>query len=282
MKRDFQEEYQNYIESDMPDLWSRIEPNLKEKNRKPETGEAGEKEESSKKKSKVLYFIKRAVPAAACLCALIIGIGVMRISKNNASGEYMMESASDEPSDAGMEYSAETEAVEEAADEEETAMWDESFDGAAMNESAAPAEAPVQDTEESADMDEAASETSKADSTEWGNSVGAGDTKVSGIEASEEEVTVERAVLSGIAVASEEMQEEGYAYAYTFRLEDNSRLIVYLTNEQCRDLEEREVEIKRQAAYALSVFPIKAGESTGDTTVGESFWKVWKNYHKLL
>ena len=31
MKRDFREEYNNYIESDMPDLWSRIEPNLKEK-----------------------------------------------------------------------------------------------------------------------------------------------------------------------------------------------------------------------------------------------------------
>ena len=36
MKRDFQEEYQNYIESDMPDLWSRIEPNLKEKKGKTE------------------------------------------------------------------------------------------------------------------------------------------------------------------------------------------------------------------------------------------------------
>ena len=47
MKRDFQEEYQNYIESDMPDLWSRIEPNLKEKNGKRE--EEGKREEKEKK-----------------------------------------------------------------------------------------------------------------------------------------------------------------------------------------------------------------------------------------
>ena len=89
MKRDFQEEYQNYIESDMPDLWSRIEPNLKEKNgKREEEGKREEKEKKAKegkkakeekqeqeknaKRTKVIYFLKRAIPAAACLCVLII------------------------------------------------------------------------------------------------------------------------------------------------------------------------------------------------------------------
>ena len=50
MKRDFQEEYQNYIESDMPDLWSRIEPNLKEKNGKPEEDGNQKREEEGNQK----------------------------------------------------------------------------------------------------------------------------------------------------------------------------------------------------------------------------------------
>ena len=52
MKRDFQEEYQNYIESDMPDLWSRIEPNLKEKNGKREEEGKREEKESERRKAR--------------------------------------------------------------------------------------------------------------------------------------------------------------------------------------------------------------------------------------
>lgn len=278
MKRDFQEEYQNYIESDMPDLWSRIEPNLKEKAGMPEGEEKQEKEiqqesagrQEKNGREKIIYFMKRAVPAAACLCALFIGIGVMGISKNN-SAEAPMEAACAEEPEVEMAYDAEPEVMEEAAAEEEAVMWDESYDDEAIatGENAAPAEAPAQGAEENADMDESPAAGLQTDNTAYQDPKEG--TNVNKIEASEEAVTVERAVLSGIAVASEEMQEEGYAYVYTFRLEDNSRLIVYLTNEQCRDLEEREVEIKRQSAYALSVFPIKSGENSGDITVGESF-----------
>lgn len=273
MKRDFQEEYQNYIESDMPDLWSRIEPNLKEKAGMPEGEEEPEKEKKQERaggqeknrQEKIIYFIKRAVPAAACLCALFIGIGVMGISKSNSS-DMQMETASEEPAeggmaaDAGMADYAEAEVMEEADANEEAVLWDENYDNetTAMDECAAPAEMFVQGAEEKGDIDESPAESPKTDNTVYRDS-------------EEEAIAVERAVLSGIAVASEEMQEEGYAYAYTFRLEDNSRLIVYLTNEQCRNLEEREVEIKRQTAYVLSVFPMKAGETGGDTTVGESF-----------
>lgn len=290
MKRDFQEEYQNYIESDMPDLWSRIEPNLKEKGVNPEREESGAEKEDSEgstgeiqgtgkepernKGTRVIYLLKRAVPVAACLCVLVIGIGVMRVSKSSFDMTNM-ESASEPQEDAGLLYGMESaEVTEEAAGEpeaagEEAAAADESFDTAedmedAMDESAAPAEAPAKtgQAEETAGIYE--------DDVEG--------TQTNGVTESGEAVTVEVAVLSKIAVASEEMQEEGYAYAYTFRLEDDSRLIVYLTNDQCRELEENGVEIKRQSAYTLSVFPLNAGQSMMQTDVGEG---ILENLQKL-
>ena len=285
MKRDFQEEYQNYIESDMPDLWSRIEPNLKEREGKAREGQAKEEKagegQARAGKARIVYFMKRAVPAAACLCALFIGIGVLGISKSNSADKKMMESASGEPQDAGMEYEYEAEAAgEEAvaevyeepaaqAPEEEAVMMDEGVDKAAgMDEDAAFANDFMPETQ-GAEMGNGSAAMTNKDETDYRNSMG--DTGINGKNVSEEAVSVEYAVLSGIAAASAEMQEEGYAYVYTFRLEDNSRLKVYLTKEQCRDLEEREVEIKRQEAYSLSVFPVKTNENTGNTAVGEGF-----------
>lgn len=291
MKRDFQEEYQNYIESDMPDLWSRIEPNLREKGGETESGEAGDgnmslenrekqeqgKEQGTDKQKKVIYLLKRVIPVAACLCALAIGIRVIGVSKrsfimmdresaNAPEYEEETESASEPEEDAGMAYEEEMESVDEAAEEPAAAgegiAADESFDVTddmddAVSESAAPAEAPM--------------ETAGAEETAGIYGDTAEGTKTNGMAETGEAVIVEGAVLSKIAVASEEMQEEGYAYAYTFRLEDNSRLVVYLTNDQCRELEESGVEIRRQAVYKLSVFPMKTNESMGETAVGEGF-----------
>lgn len=297
MKRDFQEEYQNYIESDMPDLWSRIEPNLKEKKGKTEEeqekenrereaqkaeGEAQEikgKDEKDKgkeaeenpetgkeQKNKIIYFMKRAVPAAACLCALLIGFNVMRVSKNSAD-MAPMESACEEPSDAGMAYETE---LEEAADEAaeapmeacEDAASDESFDDAdnAVTESAAPADMSSEYTENTYEADPAGgADQNKAQAEAAGNLT----------EAGENTVEIERAVLYKIAVVSEEMQETGYAYAYTFRLEDGSSLKVYLTKEQCADIEERGIEIKRKEAYSLSVYPLKNAGNDRNAENGE-------------
>lgn len=313
MKRDFQEEYQNYIESDMPDLWSRIEPNLKEKKgKKGKTEEEQEKENRERvaqkaegeaqkpereaqeikgkeaeetpetgkeQKNKIIYLMKRAVPAAACLCALIIGFNVMRVSKNSAD-MAPMESACEEPSDAGMAYETE---LEEAADEAaeapmeacEDAESDESFDDGdnAMTESAAPAdmssenmendETPVIQENKEDNMYEAdpagGADRNKAQAEAAGNLT----------EAGENAVEIERAVLYKIAVVSEEMQETGYAYAYTFRLEDGSSLKVYLTKEQCADIEERGIEIKRKEAYSLSVYPLKNGGNDRNAENGE-------------
>lgn len=275
MKRDFQEEYQNYIESDMPDLWSRIEPNLKEKKGKTEEEQtvaqkaegSGENPETGKEqKNKIIYLMKRAVPAAACLCALLIGFNVMRVSKN--SGDMApMESACEEPSDAGTAYETE---LEEAADEAaeapmeacEDAASDESFDDAdnAVTESAAPADMSSEYTENTYEADPAGgADQNKAQAEAAGNLTEAGGSAVE----------IERAVLYKIAVVSEEMQEAGYAYAYTFRLEDGSSLKVYLTKEQCADIEERGIEIKRKEAYSLSVYPLKNGGNDRNAENGE-------------
>lgn len=288
MKRDFQEEYQNYIESDMPDLWSRIEPNLKEKKGKTEEEQtaaqkaegSGETPETGKEqKNKIIYLMKRAVPAAACLCALLIGFNVMRVSKNSTD-MAPMESACEEPSDAGTAYEAE---LEEAADEAaeapmeacEDAESDESFDDGdnAMTESAAPAdmssenmendETPVIQENKEDNMYEAdpagGADRNKAQAEAAGNLTEAGGSAVE----------IERAVLYKIAVVSEEMQETGYAYAYTFRLEDGSSLKVYLTKEQCADIEERGIEIKRKEAYSLSVYPLKNAGNDRNAENGE-------------
>lgn len=297
MKRDFQEEYQNYIESDMPDLWSRIEPNLKEKKgkteeeqekenrereaqkaegeaQKPEREaqeikgkEAEENPETEKEqKNKIIYLMKRAVPAAACLCALLIGFNVMRVSKNSAD-MAPMESACEEPSNAGMAYETE---LEEAADEAaeapmevcEDAASDESFDDAddAVTESATPADMSSEYTENTYEADPAGGADRNKAQAEAAGSLA---------EAGENAVEIERAVLYKIAVVSEEMQETGYAYAYTFRLEDGSSLKVYLTKEQCADIEERGIEIKRKEAYSLSVYPLKNAENDRNAENGE-------------
>lgn len=283
MKRDFQEEYQNYIESDMPDLWSRIEPNLKEKNiknaeevtqkREEEVTQKQEEEQKKAKQAKVIYFLKRAVPAAACLCVLIIGISVMGVSKKSMDMAPM--NAASEPSDAGMAYEAE---MEEAAAAEEYVMTDENFDDvdAAMNEPAAPADAPSEDME--AENDEApfseegvqnlTSKTDQAGGTDnQTQTAAAGSLR----ETSEDMVEIERAVLYKIAVASEEMKEMGYEYVYTFRLEDGSSLKVYLTKEQCDDIEDNGIEIKRKEAYSLKVYPFKNPDSDGNAESGEAF-----------
>ena len=259
----------------MPDLWSRIEPNLKEKKGKTEKEQtvaqkaegSGENPETGKEqKNKIVYFMKRAVPAAACLCALLIGFNVMRVSKNSAD-MAPMESACEEPSDAGTAYETE---LEEAADEAAEAPMeacediasDESFDDAddAVTESAAPADMSSEYTGNTYEADPAGgADQNKAQAEAAGSLTEAGGSAVE----------IERAVLYKIAVVSEEMQEAGYAYAYTFRLEDGSSLKVYLTKEQCADIEERGIEIKRKEAYSLSVYPLKNGGNDRNAENGE-------------
>lgn len=256
MKRDFKEEYQNYIESDIPDLWSRIEPNLREK-------EAVEKEPAVKelqplktkqntgKKSR-LFVIKTAAPVAACLCVLVIGIGAMQLHNGAKSMEEHTESApagvaETEPAEAETD-----ETMEEFAQEEmEAPIYEEETDTAACNEET---EASAYDEETEATVyDEAADKGTR------------------------DVVEISDAVLMKITVASEQMQEKGYAYVYTFQLDDNSRILVYVTTKQCRELEKQGMEPERKEAYCLSVLPMEVDEDPGsEATETYSLQKIEK------
>jgi len=81
--RDFEQEYKNYIKEDVPDLWDRIEPNLKEKPVSIDEKKQG---------NNILYLSKRIVPAVACVAVLVICISIFSKNKSN----YSSAPASDE------------------------------------------------------------------------------------------------------------------------------------------------------------------------------------------
>lgn len=290
MKRDLKEEYQSYVESQMPDLWSRIEPNLKERKIEPEQdgiepkreemkpgqeetktepGKTGSGPEQTKQKKTILYFMKRAVPAAACIAALVIGLNTLRVEKGRKDGDLenagtMEESA--EAADKSMEMEAPEEGAPSDWDRGEGSPWEDTAEEPAYD-AASPF---MEESEEVLQEDGEDHETvgNVTDNTFQGTlENGLEGNKTGGIEA----VEIGRAVLLKISVVSEEMKEAGYAYAYTFSLEDKSRLIVYLTKEQCDTLEEEGITIERQAAYSLTVYPLNTSESEGDVETGESY-----------
>ena len=244
MKRDFKDEYQEYIESDMPDLWSRIEPNLKEK-APADTG----------RKRSNIYLMKTLIPAAACLCLLLVGIGALSLNRGAKDGAAYDAGAAEgiaETSEAPMETPMEA-ANEEAEDEASGEIWEEAAeDGAAAEEIARETAEEEFATDES--MTEAArEETATAKAEEPAAETVQDSDMVNAPAANGETVDIEKAVLTKIAVASVPMQEKGYAYVYTFELNDGSRILAYLTEDLCDELEEQGVVIERQSAYALSL-----------------------------
>lgn len=291
MKRDFKEEYQDYIDSELPDLWSRIEPNLKEKGvteklqtEKMQTEKRQpveiqmEKEQTEtpvKRRRAGAIFYQRMLPAAACLCVLLVGIGAIQLHKNaqnagnykNAAGEAVEESA--EWTEDTMEESAAAEEEIEESIEENTDIAEEAEEESAdvMEESAASADMADETTEESA-VEATAQNSIEAATEQTDTSDAAGDmadtaedtTDTAGIS------RIQEAVLIKIALASAEMQEKGYSYAYTFRLTDESEIMVYLTGAQCDDMEKQGIEIERQATYDLDVTPLQEDGETTDVT----------------
>ena len=239
MKRDFKEEYQNYIESDMPDLWSRIEPNLKEKEvieKEPVVKEAQPPvtEQQTEKKKGSLRVLKMMIPVAAGFCVLLIGVSVMELQNG-------MKNASTEVSEEPME--------EEAAASDEAPMEMEEAAEEAFAEDAAEFSAEMEMSAEGEAEDDAMSDTNGMYQT----------------------VEIEGAVLSKIAVAPDQMQERGYVYVYTFNLEDSSSILVYLTEEQCDGLEAQGIEMERQAAYTLSLSPLESEENQENISEKEYF-----------
>lgn len=266
MNRDFKEEYEDYIESQTPDLWSRIEPNLKEKlldEKAPDEKAPDGSGEVSRGKRRRTSFYKAMIPVAACLCLLLAGIGAMglhRGAKNEtaydagaaeAPQEYEdMEAVTEEAAD---EEAVETEEIVEEAPKEDPKEAAEELlsDGVEAWESAADEEDSAVNGQESA----AAVEEQESDA-------------VNGRNEAEALVRLEKAVLTRIGVVSEAMREKGYSYVYTFRLTDDSSILVYLTEVKCNDLKEQGVEIERQSAYALSVYPLDK-EETADSAEAE-------------
>ena len=128
MKKDFEKAYKELAETEVPDLWDRIEAGLSEKSAPAETkAEKNKKTAPVNKKTKIAVFMRKySALAAAIVCAIIL-IPTMIVMKKSDS-KFMSESAYDEKAvaeEAGAasmmteEASVETEAVAEVAEMEQ-------------------------------------------------------------------------------------------------------------------------------------------------------------------
>ena len=128
MKKDFEKAYKELAETEVPDLWDRIESDLSEKSAPAETkAEKNKKTAPVNKKTKIAVFMRKySALAAAIVCAIIL-IPTMSVMKKSDS-KFMSESAYDEKAvaeEAGAasmmteEASVETEAVAEVAEMEQ-------------------------------------------------------------------------------------------------------------------------------------------------------------------
>ena len=128
MKKEFEKAYKELAETEVPDLWDRIEADLSEKSAPAETkAEKNKKTAPVNKKTKIAVFMRKySALAAAIVCAIIL-IPTMIVMKKSDS-KFMSESAYDEKAvaeEAGAasmmteEASVETEAVAEVAEMEQ-------------------------------------------------------------------------------------------------------------------------------------------------------------------
>ena len=128
MKKDFEKAYKELANTEVPDLWDRIEAGLSEKSAPAETkAEKNKKTAPVNKKTKIAVFMRKySALAAAIVCAIIL-IPTMIVMKKSDS-KFMSESAYDEKAvaeEAGAasmmteEASVETEAVAEVAEMEQ-------------------------------------------------------------------------------------------------------------------------------------------------------------------
>lgn len=195
MKRNFKEEYKNYVNNDMPDLWSRIEPALKEKNIGKTTGKTGnstsenedgkepEKEiktinlQAGKRKNSWMKYA--SVAAGVLLC--IVGIRIYQNAGIESSDANKMELTADCTTDE--EISAD-DSIEESAEEhkEESAAADDynMEDSAAGDEGEMTQSAPMDRQEMTASDEESrdtAPESAEAAESEGKDDVADSDTE---------------------------------------------------------------------------------------------------------
>lgn len=121
MSKNLKEEYEQMLDSGMPDLWSRIEPQLHEK--------TVEKKTFGKNKRRYMY----SGMAAACLC-LVIAIPVMIRTMNTGHHNETNMIAADDSTGSNGTYAAGTTDAGEEADMDSWMNTDE--DGYAKNDDA--------------------------------------------------------------------------------------------------------------------------------------------------
>ena len=262
--RNFEEEYKNYINEEVPDLWSRIEPQLQDKiadNNKTDAPIADcqkkiinevTNQQKGTKKNQIYIFAKRALPAVAAILVLAIGVGVLQTSRY-AKNESEMAVATDcAPAEAtNEEYFVE--AAEEAPDESiaETEVLEEACEAAPEDEFCEEAaEAASGEMQNSMDV---VKENESAAKSDAGLSIPGQDV-----------VAIKGAVLNGIEVADAVMQEKGYVYIYRFILADGNKIRVYLTEELCQNIEEAELVIARKKKYDLDIIPYSNQDKEDD------------------
>ena len=109
MSKDFKSEYENQLDFEIPDLWSRIEPQLHEKAAQPQV--------VVKKKNKLRRIYAYSGIAVACLCVVIaIPVLMGNMDRKDASNDMVaMDSA----------------ASEESVNENTTAGWNDMAMGSA-------------------------------------------------------------------------------------------------------------------------------------------------------
>lgn len=147
MSKDFEKAYKELAESEVPDLWNRIEAGLTEKSA-PDKGSVitdrsieDERINTAKKRNKVTLFIKRYSSLAAAILCLVIIVPALILMKRSETGKSASDMAAAEVAfDAAGEIAETTE--ESAETTEETAE--------ATEDSAGNAEEPAGMREESA------------------------------------------------------------------------------------------------------------------------------------
>ena len=86
MSRNFENEYRNFLADDVPDLWSRIEGNLKEKEPVSVSTKTELKTIQKAKNKKITRIYMKKYAVAACLCLVILVGGVIAVYRGKVHG----------------------------------------------------------------------------------------------------------------------------------------------------------------------------------------------------
>jgi len=154
MNKSFEEEYKSLAQSDLPDLWDRIEAGLSEKNTVSVPFVINENEEIKDNKKSVLVLFRRYQTVAAAFLCLIILVPAFLVMHQISGGVKNNSEATQDAVPPMTMYAAKEEAPAEEAAMEEATMEEAAMEEAAMEE----AEMAEADAEESITSESPAAE----------------------------------------------------------------------------------------------------------------------------